>query len=189
MDRSNNKKVVEKGHPSCLEFAHDMLKKSPEFMLPLIEANPTMVLKWAVREIAEPIVRNNPEKMLRHAPDSLRGDKNFVLALLKEGGKIEFRDVWASINSCPNKEMVFSDPAIAMEALKQDPGNNWYLGESLKSDKNFMLDCVKLDGRHIQWASGELKKDEELRQAAVAQAGEGVLKGLTPLALPTISWG
>lgn len=45
--------------------------------------------------------------------------------------------------------------------------------KSLLSDKDFMIDCVKLNGHVLQYADDELKKDKELVLTAVSTSWFG----------------
>ena len=56
-----------------------------------------------------------------------------------------------------------------MEALKQSPLALQYVNESLKRDKNIVLEAVSRMGIALQYADESLKKDRDVVIAAVSQ--------------------
>ena len=59
-----------------------------------------------------------------------------------------------------------ADREIVLEVVKQDGRALWLADDSLKSDREVVLAAVKQDGRALKDASEELQQDEELQKIA-----------------------
>jgi len=132
---------------------------------------------------------------LRRVPVELRGDKEFVLAAIKEGCPGAFEDASDELKN--DKEVVLAavektcGGALkhASDKLKNDKEfvlaaakDNWpvlkYASDKLKNDKEFVLAAVKICGvAFYECASDELKNDKEVVLAAIKEGGHwSVLK-------------
>ena len=91
--------------------------------------------------------------------DSLKKDKEIVLAAVKQDGSVlEFAD-----------DIFKKDKEIVLAAVKQDGGALQYADDIFKKDKEIVLEAVKASGYTLQYADDSLKKDKEIVLAAVKQ--------------------
>lgn len=146
-DLRNDREIVKSstfyGDADALQYASEELKKDDEFM--------------------KSIVRTLP-KALKYASDNVKNNKEFVIGCIKErnGEILEF-----------SGEIVRNDKEIIIAALnkRKDIYNHSrllldtfylkFLGEKLKSDKDFLLSIIEMDGSALQYASEELKNDKD----------------------------
>jgi predicted RNA-binding protein (virulence factor B family) len=102
----------------------------------------------------------NCPPLLAEASESLRADKEVVLAAVSQNGEeLEFA----------SKELQ-SDREVILTAVKNSSifGSAFeYASEELKSDREFILEAVKRDGRALKYASEELRSDREIVLEAI----------------------
>eukprot|EP00927_Polykrikos_kofoidii_P013683 TRINITY_DN15949_c0_g1_i1.p1 TRINITY_DN15949_c0_g1~~TRINITY_DN15949_c0_g1_i1.p1 ORF type:complete len:410 (+),score=66.17 TRINITY_DN15949_c0_g1_i1:69-1232(+) len=119
--------------------------------------------------------------------EQLRKDKDVVLAALaSKHGAIEFvsksllEETAFALEACefldePTFESlsakVRADPKVVREMMSHFPGSLKYASESLRSDKDFVMAAVKLDGASLQGAIDDLRDDFDVVLAAVSNFG------------------
>ena len=131
----------------------------------------------------------NCPPLLMKASESLRADKEVVLAAVSQNGEeLEF----ASKELQSDREVVLAaidnnvsaiefasdnfrnDKEVILTAVKNSSifGSAFeYASEELKSDREFILEAVKNGGSALQYASSELKSDREIVLEAVKCSG------------------
>ncbi|CAJ1361959.1 unnamed protein product [Effrenium voratum] len=102
--------------------------------------------------------------LLRHAPEELRGDREFMLeAVAQDGRALQYAS-----------EELRGTREFMLAAVAQDGRALQYASEELRGDREFMLAAVAQDGYALHFASKELCGDREFVLAALAQNGDAL---------------
>jgi len=125
---------------------------SLEFANAFLQADRSVVLE-AVKRHGE---------ALQHAHASFQGDKEVVLEAV-------CNDTSAAVFA---RQDIFSDEDFVLALVERRCWLAWnFLSESLKKDKDFMLEATKRDGFALQYASDKLRADREVVIQAVRERG------------------
>lgn len=92
-------------------------------------------------------------------------DLNLILANKDTNETVE--QIIQTVNS--NKDFIKA-------SIKKDPLNIFYASDTIKDDKEIMMECIKILGSLLQFASDRLKKDKDLVITAIKQSGLVVMK-------------
>jgi hypothetical protein len=91
------------------------------------------------------------ERAFYKAPEELRGDKEFVLAVVRNYGKaLQYA----------SKELR-GDREVVLAAVQQDGFALEYASKELRGDREVVLAAVQQDGFALEYASKELKEDKK----------------------------
>ena len=102
--------------------------------------------------------------ILQHADKKLRGNKEIVLAAVRQNGEVlEYADKKLK----NNKEVVLA-------AVTKDGSALRFADKKLKGDKKFVLAAVKKNGSALDYADDSLKKDKEVILVAVKNDGNAL---------------
>ena len=129
------------------------------------------------KEIVVQAVKNNGEA-LRYASEELRADKEFVLEAIKHSGdasQYASRELWA-------------DKEFVLEAFKYDAGASFRnvseeLKAELKTNEEFLLKAIKVNGLALEYASKKLRADRDVVLEAVKNNGAALQFALLPIDL------
>jgi len=101
------------------------------------------------------------DAILRNAPDRLKADKGFVLAVVERCGlALSFADT-----------SLLSDRDVVLAAVRQDWNAISHAASACSSDRQVMLAAVRSDGHALRFAPSHLRSDRELVLEAVNQSG------------------
>lgn len=130
--------------------------------------------KWKHdRDVVRTVAVSRPA-IFREAGDSLREDTAFVIELMTETqGTYPRRQIYEEAS-----ERLKKDKGFLREAAKLGGVSLGACPEEFKADKELVLAIVKNDGWELQYASLELRGDEDCARAAVAST-VGVLQYVT----------
>ncbi|MDB4655767.1 DUF4116 domain-containing protein [Flavobacteriales bacterium] len=146
-----------KKHDTCLSYASEELKADKEVVLEAVKAFGAS---------------------MNHASKELRADKEFVLEAIKHGGdasQYASRELWA-------------DKEFVLEAFKYDAGASFRnvseeLKAELKTNEEFLLKAVKVNGLALEYASTKLRADRDVVLEAVKNNGAALQFALLPIDL------
>lgn len=137
--------------PNALKFASQRLKSSREFVVKAMNIN---------------------SYHLVNASSELRNDKNLVRKIINDGGWFLFAYY------CEDSKSLLCDRDFTCFASGAEFFD--YIGEDLKSDREFVLEMVKDNGCILLYTNDELRNDRELILAAVSSC-EFVFENLAPI--------
>ena len=117
------------------------------------------IRKWTLDQEKKAVKEDG--NALEYADESLKKDKEIVMAAVKQDGyALQYAD-----------ESLKKDREIVLAAVKQNCDALEYADESLKKNKEIVMAAVKQDGRALEYADESLKKNKEIVMAAVKQDG------------------
>ena len=167
--KDDKKWISEKvrGMGSMLSLASDKFKNDKEIVLLAVKNN-GLALEYASaalksdKDVVMAAVMEKEDAM-RLASDILKGDKEFILNLIKKGRTYIY---------CHVSPKVLEERDVAREVITSNKFIDYSLiPESIKNDKELMLDAVKIKGGTLKSVSERLRGDKDVVRAALNQNG------------------
>ena len=127
-----------------------------------LELSKAVLSPAARKTLLESVIQN--DQCLKHASDTIKDDREFVLAAVKRNGYV----------LAHASERLRNDRELVMIAVQQRGSVLGYVGEKFQADREIVLAAVKQHGDALEYASEEFHNDREIVMAAISQEGQAL---------------